>query len=115
MRSPVIPLAQAGQARKIAAATVSVRLGGHAGGGWARKGGPSMDRIKAFNPPKIGDDEHHIIRRLGWAVVQQWASLPEKVQGRVLEQAVFTADDYATVQLQQQIEIFIEKHAAQQP
>jgi hypothetical protein len=69
-----------------------------------------MGDIKAFVPPHVGDDEH-IIRRLGWAIVRQWASLPDDLKARITEQAVFTHDKYATVQLNEQINIFIRKHA----
>jgi hypothetical protein len=35
--------------------------------------------VEAFIPPPIGDQDH-IIRRLGWAVVRHWSSLPGNVQ-----------------------------------
>ena len=69
-----------------------------------------MGTIKPFHPPEIGDDAH-IIRRLGWAVVRQWSNLPESVQEQLQEQAVFVFDSYMTVQLDQQISIFIDKHS----
>ncbi|QBR71613.1 hypothetical protein CU048_10365 [Beijerinckiaceae bacterium] len=69
-----------------------------------------MDDIKAFNPPNVSDDEH-IIRRLGWAVIRQWASLPDKLKAHIAEQAVFIDDKYKTVQLREQIAAFIRKHA----
>jgi hypothetical protein len=69
-----------------------------------------VGEIKAFAPPDVGIAEH-IIRRLGWAVVRQWSSLPDDVQERIREQAVFTEDKYATVQLNEQIKAFLRKHA----
>lgn len=66
--------------------------------------------IQGFIPPEVGNDEH-IIRRLGWAVIRQWANLPEDVKQRIREQAVFTEDRYQTSQLSEQINIFLRKHA----
>jgi hypothetical protein len=69
-----------------------------------------MANIKAFVPPEIGDEEH-IIRRLGWALVKGWPDLPEDIQRRLREQAVFVHDKFETPQLDQQISIFLRKHA----
>lgn len=71
-----------------------------------------MAEIKkmAFKPPNVGADEH-IITRLGWAVVRQWASLPGDARGLILEQAVFTEGKEPTVQLNEQIKLFIRKHS----
>ena len=65
----------------------------------------------AFVPPDVGNDDH-VIRRLGWAVVRQWAHLPSDVQERILSQAIFVDDEYKTVQLQEQIRIFVREHSA---
>jgi hypothetical protein len=46
---------------------------------------------KAFIPPPIGDQDH-IIRRLGWAVVRHWSSLPGDVQADVYQQALYVQD-----------------------
>lgn len=69
-----------------------------------------MADIKAFAPPNVGDEEH-IIRRLGWAVIRQWNELPDDVQERIREQAVFTEDRHMTVQLNEQIKAFINLHS----
>ena len=66
--------------------------------------------IQAFIPPTLADDEAHIIRRLGWAVVVQWRTLSAEAQARLREQAVFTEDKYPTVQLNEQIGAFIKMH-----
>jgi hypothetical protein len=63
---------------------------------------------KAFIPPPIGDQDH-IIRRLGWAVVRHWSSLPGDVQADVNQQALY-AQDKNTVQLSEELASFIEKH-----
>ncbi len=63
---------------------------------------------KAFVPPPIGDQDH-IIRRLGWAVVRHWSSLPEDVQADVYQQALYVQDEN-TVQLSEELGRFIEKH-----
>jgi hypothetical protein len=64
--------------------------------------------VKSFIPPRIDDDEH-IIRRLGWAVVRQWSKLPTSVQRQLQEQAGAVHDE-STVQLDQQINIFIGRY-----
>jgi hypothetical protein len=63
---------------------------------------------KAFIPPPIGDQDH-ILRRLGWAVVRHWSSLPGNVQADLWEQALFTQDG-DTVQSFEELATFIEKH-----
>jgi hypothetical protein len=68
-----------------------------------------VEEIKGFMPPDIGDDDH-IVRRMGWAAVRQWHKLPAEVQNRIRKQAVFVHDRYETVQLNEQIGIFIAKH-----
>jgi len=55
------------------------------------------------------EDEEHILRRLGGAVVVQWDALPEDIRERLINQATNMSDRYQTVQLRQQIEMFIEK------
>jgi hypothetical protein len=61
--------------------------------------------------PKYSEDDAHVIRRLGAAVVAQWDALPKAVRELLVEQATFTHDRHQTVQLKQTIEIFVEKHA----
>jgi hypothetical protein len=62
---------------------------------------------KAFIPPPIGDQDH-IIRRLGWAVVRHWSSLPGNVQADVYQQAL-SVQDKNTVQFEE-LARFIEEH-----
>jgi hypothetical protein len=70
----------------------------------------TMDQPKAFIPPEVGADGH-IIRRLGWALVKQWATLPEPVRDRLQKQAVLTDDaEDQSVQLNEQISIFLREH-----
>jgi hypothetical protein len=71
-----------------------------------------MVEVFAFSAPDVADDEH-VIRRLGWAVVRQWASLPKEVQGLIRQQAVFVRDPLAKVhvQLDETIAGFIRKHS----
>ena len=69
-----------------------------------------MSDLKGFVPPDIGDDEH-IIRRLGWAAVRLWPYLPEGLQERVRGLAVATHDRHETAQLNEQIDLFLKKHA----
>jgi hypothetical protein len=61
--------------------------------------------------PDYSEEDAHIVRRLGWAVVKQWNRLPPENRHTILEQAVFVEDKHLTVQLKEQIELFIERHA----
>lgn len=56
------------------------------------------------------EEDEHILRRLGTAVVVQWDSLPPAVQQLIRSQAVFMHDRYQTVQLNEQIGLFIDQH-----
>jgi hypothetical protein len=67
-----------------------------------------MRQIQAIVPPQVPDS---IPTRLGWAVVQLWEELPKEVRARIKEQAGFVEAGEPTVQLAQQINIFIDKHA----
>jgi hypothetical protein len=57
-------------------------------------------------------DEEHILRRLGAALVVQWDGLSEIQREILLAQAVMMTDRVQTVQLREQIKIFINKHKA---
>jgi hypothetical protein len=67
---------------------------------------------KAFIPPLIGDQDH-IIRRLGWAVVRHWSSLPGDVQADVYQQALYVQDKNTV--LSEELASFIEKHKLPMP
>jgi hypothetical protein len=65
--------------------------------------------VNGFIPPDVGDDDH-LVRRLGWALVSQWKTLPADVQGRLKEQAIFVHDK-DTTSLPEQINAFLKRHA----
>lgn len=56
------------------------------------------------------EDQEHILRRIGGAVVAQWEALPENVQALILRQAPLIHDRDRSVQLYQQIDAFIQAH-----
>ena len=64
-----------------------------------------------FTVPTYTDDDEHVVRRLGAAVVAQWDALPEDVRRLLIEQATFMHDRHQTVQLKETIESFIEQNA----
>ena len=55
-------------------------------------------------------DEEHILRRLGGAVVVLWDRLPDNARSKILAQATQMHDRHQTVQLGEQIEGFIERY-----
>lgn len=69
-----------------------------------------MRGIKAA-VPRYDESEAHIVRRLGWAIVEQWDNLPKAVRENLIEQAISINDQYETVELKQQIEAFVRKYA----
>jgi hypothetical protein len=71
---------------------------------------PLKEGVRLFTPPNIREDEEHFIRRLGWAVVRQWNSLPDDAKARIQQQAGALTDRYETVQVNEQISIFLEMH-----
>lgn len=67
-----------------------------------------MTHVEAAHIDYTEADEH-ILRRLGGAVLTQFANLPEHIRELLVEQATFMHDRHQTVQLKEQIEAFIEK------
>jgi hypothetical protein len=55
-------------------------------------------------------DEEHILRRLGGAVVVLWDKLPENARSKILAQATQMHDGHQIVELGEQIEGFIERY-----
>lgn len=68
-----------------------------------------MTKVRAI-VPEWDDDEKHIVRRIGAAVVFQWSNLPDATRELILQQAQLVDDEFDTVQLEQQISAFIEKY-----
>lgn len=57
------------------------------------------------------DEEAHIVRRLGAAVVCLWRDLPEDVREGIVRKSLNVHDAYQTVQLNEQIRRFIAENA----
>lgn len=68
-----------------------------------------MSRIVARVIP-YSDDQEHILRRLGGAVVVQWNALPTEVQDLILMQAPLIYDRDECSQVYQDIDAFIQVH-----
>ena len=58
------------------------------------------------------EDEEHIVRRLGAAVVSCWADLSKVTRKKLLARASMVFDDRETDHFEQQIATFISAHAA---
>jgi hypothetical protein len=56
------------------------------------------------------EDQEHILRRLGGAVVAQWDALPAEAQDIILMQAPLIYDRDECSQVYQQIDAFIQLH-----
>lgn len=60
--------------------------------------------------PKYDDDEAHVVRRLGWAVVAQWQNLTDEARNLLERQALLVDDQEKFDNLEQTIRRFIRKH-----
>jgi hypothetical protein len=59
----------------------------------------------------VADDDDHLLRRRGAAVVKHWELLSREDRELILEQATFTTDaKSAAVQLREQLESMINEH-----
>lgn len=65
-----------------------------------------MRHIKA-RALEYTEDEEHLLRRLGGAVVVLWESMSEVDRESFLSQATMMADRHETVQLREQLKYFI--------
>jgi len=67
--------------------------------------------MRPFRPRKLKYDEadEHILRRIAGSVLVMWPELPKDLQDRLMNQASLIEDRHFTVQLRQQIEIFVDK------
>jgi hypothetical protein len=61
---------------------------------------------------KYEPSDEHILRRLGGALVVHWDTLNELQRETLLSQAIMMGDRDETVQLREQIALFIKKHKA---
>jgi hypothetical protein len=61
---------------------------------------------------KYDPSDEHILRRLGSALVVHWETLNEIQRETLLSQAIMMGDRDETVQLREQINLFIKKHKA---
>lgn len=69
-------------------------------------------QIRGIVPPTISDAiEATFPARLGWAVTQLWDDLPKQVQDQIKQQAVFIETGPPTVQLNEQIGVFLRTYA----
>lgn len=57
-----------------------------------------------------GPEDEHLLRRLGAAAAFQWDALPEAARDLLLRQATMMWDRHETVQLNEQLQLFIRKH-----
>ena len=60
--------------------------------------------------PEYAPEEAHFVRRLGWAAIKRWNTLPIDAKRNIVRQAIFVGDKEPVVQLAQQLDIFIAKY-----
>ena len=86
---------------------------------WEGEGGaPTPAREKAREQrAALAEEEEHILRCLGAAVIMQWNNLPTQIQRALFDYAVSKGDPRHTLKLKGQIARFLHKHkdAGQKP
>ena len=75
--------------------------------GGAAKGAPQQDRDELTS---LTEDEEHILRRLGAAVIMQWNDLPRAIQHELFDHAISMGKVLHTAKLKRQIAQFLHKH-----
>ncbi len=58
------------------------------------------------------EDEEHIVRRLGAAVISRWDEVPDTIRAKLIEQATKVLDADETGQFDAQLKSFLKQHAA---
>src|ERR1700730_3132084 len=75
--------------------------------GGATKGAPQQDRDPL---PSLVQEEEHILRCLGAAVIMQWNDLPTDVQHELFDQAISMGKLRQTAELKRLIARFLHQH-----
>jgi hypothetical protein len=75
--------------------------------GGAPKGAPQEDRNELVS---LTNEEEHILRCLGAAVIMQWNDLPTKIQRELFEHAISMGELNHTVELKGQVARFLHQH-----
>ncbi len=57
------------------------------------------------------EDEEHLVRRLGSAVISCWRELPRGLQAKLLDRAKRVMDEQETEELDGQLDSFVASHA----
>jgi hypothetical protein len=58
------------------------------------------------------DDEEHIVRRLGAAVISCWDDIPKPVRAKLVERAMRVLDADETGEFDRQLKNFIREHTS---
>jgi hypothetical protein len=66
--------------------------------------------VAAAGTPGLADQEEHILRCLGAAVIMQWNTIPTKLQRELFDTAGSVGDVLKSVELRGQIARFLHKH-----
>ncbi len=79
---------------------------------WENEGGaPQLVRPNDRDKPvSLGDEEEHIMRRLGSAVIAQWNDLPTDTQRKLFRHAISEDPLRHSTQLKEQIARFLHDH-----
>jgi hypothetical protein len=75
--------------------------------GGATKSAPQEGRDDVTS---LVEEEEHILRRLGAAVIMQWEDLPTDIQRELFEHAISRGKLRHTAELKRQIARFLHKH-----
>ena len=70
----------------------------------------SKDKAGDGNSPALAEEEEHILRSLGAAVIMRWNTLPTSLQKELFDNASSIGDLLQTSTLKGQISRFLHKH-----
>ena len=84
---------------------------------WDNEGGAALSNRNAAEETQaaLAEEEEHILRCLGAAVIMQWNDLPTHIQRRLFENAAAMGEPRHLSQLKEQIARFLHEHKDDAP
>jgi hypothetical protein len=79
-------------------------------GEWEAEGGSLGSESRRRKHIGLGEQEQHVLRCLGGAVLMQWNELPTNIQRALFERAASLSKEDQTLALREQIARFLHNH-----
>jgi hypothetical protein len=80
--------------------------------GWESEGGAPQPKSESNRETRaaLAQEEEHVLRCLGAAVIMQWNDLPTQIQRGLFDHAISMGEPRHTAQLKEQIARFLHTH-----